>query len=104
MGEPLRSTPAEIIANIDQGLRDAGVLDADDHILFVTDDRLRMLEDEVWLDLNESVQQGWRTQAEAEDAFMDWRMHYRAFGAPAVRSSQVEGMTRQEAFDRRARH
>lgn len=72
---------------IDQGLHDAGVLEEGDNILYVTDDRLRSLEDDVWHDLDESVEQGWRTQEEAEEAFLEWRSHYRGFGKAAVKDS-----------------
>lgn len=92
--------PIEIIRNIDAGLEAAGI---DEKVMFVTDDRLRSLEDEVWQELDASVAGGWRTEQEAHEAFMQWRESYRSIGAPAVRASQTMGMHKQTAFDSKAR-
>lgn len=64
-----------MITGIDQGLA-AGSMDA-------TGDALRTIEDQVWADLNESAQAGWRTTEEAQDEFMTWRQTYRAIGKTA---------------------
>lgn len=36
------------------------------------------IEGQVWAELDESVQQGWRTYEEAEDLFLQWRTDYLA--------------------------
>lgn len=92
---PMSENIDEIINGIDRGL-EASRAPLD------TGDRLRCLEDEVWADLDESVQGGWRTQEEAEADFMTWRQHYRELGVPAVKS-QLEGPSKQVHSDNKRR-
>lgn len=60
-------------------------MDINKEILQPIDEALRLtpevdssmcIEGQVWAELDESVQQGWRTQEEAEDTFLQWRTDY----------------------------
>ncbi len=81
----------DILAGIDTGL--AGVsLDSD---------LGRSVETSVWADLAASVDQGWRTQDEADQAFAEWRGRFRPVGTVAV--SQTAGMPTQQISDSKRR-
>lgn len=44
--------------------------------IYISEDHRCRIEEEVWSELSESVEQGWRTQEEAQDLFMAWRGTY----------------------------
>lgn len=67
-----------IIAPIEQELRGPNVI-------YLPGDQVRALEDQVWEELEESVAGGWRTQEEAQEAFLAWREVHREIGKAVLR-------------------
>lgn len=66
-----------------------------------TQDHFMSIESQVWAELDASVKGGWRTEEEAQDAFLEWRTAHRSIGAPAVRSQVETPNTRQQSDNRR---
>lgn len=67
----------DIISRIDAGLEEA-------HQIYMPQRLYADIQDQVWSDLSESVAGGWRTQAEAEDTFMEWRATHLSIGRIAI--------------------
>lgn len=66
-----------IIDGIDAGL--------EQNVIFLPQDRIRMLEDEVWAELSE-----WHDHEEATRRFLAWRDTHRPIGAVALSAEPVD--------------
>lgn len=58
-------------------------------VMFLTDDRIRLLEDEIWAELSGDIAYGHKTVEQATDEFLKWRSHYRSFGSVALNGSEI---------------
>ena len=58
-----------------------------ERVMYLQDDRFRMLEDETWAEMSQSVDDGSRTPEEMIDAFMEWRSRFKSVGSFLVEHS-----------------
>lgn len=85
-----------IIIGIDEGLDEA-------RPIYLQHDQLMAIEDEVWLELHNSVEGGWRSEDEAIEVFILWRERYRDIGRQAISASQTAGILSQQRNDNKRR-
>ena len=60
-----------------------------EHILFMTGDRIRLLEDELWAELSGDIAYGFKTVEQATDEFLGWRKTLRAIGESAINGPEI---------------
>jgi hypothetical protein len=52
--------------------------------IYLSEDRVRLLEDEKWAELSQFIDDGSHTPEQAIDEFLDWRKGFKTFGEFAV--------------------
>lgn len=50
---------------------------SDAKVLYLTDDCIRLLEDEFWAELASEIAMGWKTPERASNEFLAWRAGYK---------------------------
>lgn len=65
------------------------LIDPNEHVMFMTDDRVRMLEDEIWAELSGDIAYGNKTVEQATDEFLAWRKTIRSFGEVAINGPEI---------------